>query len=834
MYVHANPNRARTAEEKEELKSHYTPGENVLPKIEIARESREEVDDRRMIEEARERSLRDVGIRSGPSYERGTRHRARRSENRTVASSSSRHASDREGHSRPPGDRDRQIEHQSSLRSLLSSSDIDSSELEEEILRQIIDDGMLDGIDLGTLDIAQEDELIERIAEGYRQRHSNRTRSRETSTVSNSQRPPTHHPVSSDNSPSQHGQPRSSRRSRLESQPSHPPISRPHLLEAYPVSPPNGRRTASETRRRTSPSLSPGPRRPSETQRQAARSATDLSTRTHASSAGSRTRTSLASGNVRRTTDPERLGPPTFQSDERRSSSSRNSMDEATQSRPSSSRSEISDPSGRRMLQPVRANRHQLENRREFEASHQTHGSLDRPSQENSSGMPPARVSENTETIAETFAEPSITCNRCGRSDLQYELHYNCGKCSNGEYNICLRCFHLGRGCLHWFGFGNAALEKYDRQTSLNAHVAAGSPPHRLEARKYLEPSSESILLGANNMTVRSTSSDPSTRLQAGPFCSICHTYAPQCFWKCDVCNDGEWGFCNLCLAQGSSCTHPLLPITLATNLAHEESVQASPALRTQAGTSFTPLSSATVDAMDALRSKEPFFQDKKYHSLVVSTKCAICTYPIAPSITRFHCVVCENGDYDICASCYQRLVSRGSVAADDGPNGWRRCPQGHRMMVVGFEDTTIGQRRLINRDLVGGRTLIEEREHVTSAEGPAWRWQEQGQQKRRAVKSAHPKAPSPLDAGVTSNVTANDLQPTLLKTYPPDGGAGMHVQALWGYWPQENAADELAFPRGAEIRECEDINGDWHWGVFCGRKGLFPGNFVKILRVVS
>ena len=35
-----------------------------------------------------------------------------------------------------------------------------------------------------------------------------------------------------------------------------------------------------------------------------------------------------------------------------------------------------------------------------------------------------------------------------------------------------------------------------------------------------------------------------------------------------------------------------------------------------------------------------------------------------------------------------------------------------------------------------------------------------------------------------------------------------------------------LRFPRGAEIQECENINNDWFWGCYCGRKGLFPGGY--------
>ena len=76
----------------------------------------------------------------------------------------------------------RHIEHQSSLRSLISNSDVDSAEMEAEILRQIMDEGLLDGIDLNNLDVSQEDELSERIADAYRRRHGQTSRSRATRT----------------------------------------------------------------------------------------------------------------------------------------------------------------------------------------------------------------------------------------------------------------------------------------------------------------------------------------------------------------------------------------------------------------------------------------------------------------------------------------------------------------------------------------------------------------------------------------------------------------------------------------------------------------------------
>jgi hypothetical protein len=167
------------------------------------------------------------------------------------------------------------------------------------------------------------------------------------------------------------------------------------------------------------------------------------------------------------------------------------------------------------------------------------------------------------------------------------------------------------------------------------------------------------------------------------------------------------------------------------------------------------------------------------FRPLTFTTLCNICRYPIPPSNKRYHCLRCNAGDYDICMSCYHKLVVSGRIAKEDGVNGWRKCLRGHRMVIVGFEDRDGAQRRMVVRDLVGGYALKEEEEMAR------------------------------------------------VQRYPPDGGVGLRLVARWGYWPDEGVEDELAFPRGAEIREAADINGDWYWGVYCGVGKLFPASYV-------
>lgn len=205
------------------------------------------------------------------------------------------------------------------------------------------------------------------------------------------------------------------------------------------------------------------------------------------------------------------------------------------------------------------------------------------------------------------------------------------------------------------------------------------------------------------------------------------------------------------------------------------------------------------------------------YTPLSLATYCDICHRSIPPSHTRFHCYACSAGDYDICTPCYHNLVSSGKISTENGPQGWRRCLRGHRMSVVGFEDREGGQRRIVVREMVGGWALKEEEENNNSNQNnsladPKWSWRE-----------ADGK-----NASVPSQVS--HVQRTTTNLLPPDGGVGLVVLALWSYFPAKDVEDELAFPRNAEIREVEDINGDWFWGVYAGSKGLFPGNYGRIV----
>lgn len=868
MYLQANPSKARSDQEKEELKRTYTFGEQVLSKLEKRRRNTADEENRRMVEEVREMSLREVGIRGPESHERDTRHRNRDAsrDSRNDEARRQRRRDDRRRRDETQGTRNggpsgssgsvdsrsqarqiehqassqaspqaRQIEHQASLRSLLSSSSVGSSEMEEEILRQIMDEGLLDGVDLERLDTSQQDELSERIANAYRRRHGRRSRSenpRSESSRGSSTRTRRLDPEL----PQRRQQGRSPGAADQATPQSHPPISRPHLLEAYPAGHERRRRTSSDHRRSTSPVLSSTPAwASSEVRREAARSATDLSVRPRMSTTGT-TRPSALPTQGRRTTDPD-----SHHSRDR----SRGNLPQSPRPGESMGPTETLDSPSRNISMPQATAHH--------ESPIQT-PTLELPGETTGAGGPqiqrtshlidasrtaasrPSSSSSKTSVQPMLYPEPSIKCNRCNKPQLEYELHQNCPSCLEGNYNLCVRCYRLNLGCLHWYGFGSAALQCYERRAPPGGYPPYHPLPHVFTGHRYLRPVLETRQPATPENTQQMTSDNPAKRLQSGAFCSKCLAFANDCFWKCDLCNEGEWGFCNLCVNQGKCCSHPLLP--LAHSLSKFKSRPSSTTPHTEA--SFAP----TLRSGSRSQNSTITFPSGPFNPLTFSIKCDICTYPIPPSSTRFHCPQCKDGDYNICNNCYIHLVSTGRISAENGHKGWRRCLVGHRMIIVGFQDSLLGQRRVVVNEFVGGHALKDDGAESFSSEPNSsmaeeeWTWRDGQDVQVRPIKKRH-LHPSNGTATWAADPSSSSASPHLqqqrqARHFPPDGGVGMKVQAHWSYWPEEGAKNELAFPKGAVVSEVEDINVDWFWGVYAGERGLFPGNYGSVFEVVG
>ncbi|KAK5009127.1 hypothetical protein LTR28_002554 [Elasticomyces elasticus] len=182
MFLKANPDKGKTAQEKEEMRKRYTPGENMLPPVDIHEES-EGSEDERLLDEVRAISLQHVdgqrtSRRGGHGAIHGRPRRERSPNSRTTyLSYGAEELSRSQQRSSVLTQRsERQVEHQTSLRSLLSTSELDSTDLEEEIMQQIMDEGLLEDVDLNNLTMAQEEELTERIATAFRRRRRERSR----------------------------------------------------------------------------------------------------------------------------------------------------------------------------------------------------------------------------------------------------------------------------------------------------------------------------------------------------------------------------------------------------------------------------------------------------------------------------------------------------------------------------------------------------------------------------------------------------------------------------------------------------------------------------------
>ncbi|KAI9846416.1 MAG: hypothetical protein M1837_004007 [Sclerophora amabilis] len=930
MFLQANPARKRSEREMKEIAGNYKPGENVVPSIANRDGDGEEDDeDRRLLEEVRELSLRENEAR--PSRRQGS-HETETDRRRRARSHDPR-AGDGDGHQRRrreaettrrrEGDTSalanadrirnrsdsqtqsptRQIEHQSSLRSLLSTSEVDPSEIQEEILRQIAEEGLLDGVDLSNMDRSQEDELSERIAAAYRRRHNERSRARRTRRSEPDGVLSTTAPERSEEN-RRHTHTRSRSAAMEVANASRMPSSSTHL-EAPRASGERRRGASSSSRRRPSPADTASTRSSADNlARSPGRSSTDLSENPR-----SQPRPHRLSQQVRSSTDPE------FQRGNERmprpiaaersptgviAAATRNRRSEPDgSSRPSSSPSTptttTSPTRSTERTHEITSNPHQqsltsshLEAPNQQESNH--HSSNTRPLSSSSSNHSRPR--------APLYPEPFVTCQYCKRDHIEYELYYNCDKCNNGEYNLCLSDYRGGRGCNHWYGFGYAAWHKYERLAPASGYPSGHALPHTLTGHRYLRPKQSPVPATSSNSSHRLlTTEDPVKRLEKGVFCAICLACANDCYWKCDVCNEGEWGFCNRCVNTGKCCTHPLLPLIDTSHIKPRTSPTQN---ASSSPTNPSPTQSQPPPTASLLRSPAGMATAAYGHlkPLTFSTLCDICRLPIQPSSARFHCPVCSDGDYDICTPCYLKLCGpAGRISRENGDKGWRRCLRGHRMLVVGFEDRDGGRKRVISRDLVGGWAMRDdpndsvarrpaddngepknrgaganstgtnnvrsEGDNINpSDEQRTWRDSE-GEQRRGMRALTQTTVPS-SSAAAAAAATAHAQGPPQQQSQapppdttapheqkqqqgqqqqqqqqqqgeapfrtPPDGGVGLRVLALWSYYPADGVTDELMFPRFAEVTEVDDINWDWFCGGYAGRRGLFPGNYVRVV----
>lgn len=731
MYLAANPGKDKTEQEKAELDAIYKRGDSVMPEppqIPATDTSDEEVD-QRMLQEVRQLTIDQMS--SSRQDQRRARHEAgrrvrhddrrsgqgRRSRRNTGESPANTEAMD--GY-RPP---QTALERESSIRSLFSSSSFDSAEMEAEIMQQVVQGGLLDGIDLRNLSAQQEDEIIQRIAEAYRrQQKEKRQRERERSQTRR---------ALAERRPRENG--------------AHPPVSRPYLLETASDGPAQPRPSSRGNNNSSPPLRSSRELRRSSGDRirPASRSATDLSLRPHSRS---------------RQAEEDNPAPP------RRA---------RLQSRSRERR--LTDPQARSVVDmwrsgaclPARDGTIRIST---TASPQQEEVSMITPEVTNN----PARLGDLNANRPLSIPAPNRSCASCGKQNIEHKLHYSCHKCTEDvtkPYTLCQSCYRLGKGCLHWFGFGHAAVARFGRQSP---PTNQSEPPHVMQGEKYVHDTAGNAVQ------------------QSGKFCDICAAHSDACYWSCDICNDGDWGYCDTCVGQARHCTHSLL-----------------------------------ATALDGPVGSDPF--ERKLLSLQVRLPCSLCRKDILFDEKHLHCATCNFGDYDICLPCYQLLMANGSVSENDGLKGWRRCPRGHRMLLVTFIVRTritspaiaLSERprteRLVLQGVVGGWSFKES--SATPGENNSlptqWSWRDTesvgGWQTKQ--RPDHTQAQAQVQAS-----SASEPQQV--------------VQALWTRIPDESAPDELTFPRAAAITEVVNINGDWAWGIFCRSGGLFPANYGRVVEL--
>lgn len=871
MVLVAHPEKMKPQGEKDEMNAKYKPGDKVLPELNFPRRTPEQLRmeqrERDLIDSVREMSLREA-VNGGPSTSRtrrqgedsGSRNRAARRrapretsvnrdhsahegrtrdqahQRRTTGGDARRRAArlssdtgestSDQSHNSSSGSQQisdeslarqrRHIEHQTSLRSLISSSDAGDIDMErevEEFARQIQEEGLLDGLDLDNIDLTNNDELSRRITEAYRRRQRERERRRHEVRDRERSRTSSRHSYSgsaevrptlgtslSARPAGRHSRtPSATSQSEERSRP--PPASSSTHLEIREQR--RRRRTGSHSRDRSA-TLPVAPTQPE--LRVGLRSQTDLDARSNSLNASSQ-RPSLP-----------------------------DARSQSTSQVPSTSPNLVDSPQPTALPFSARANNLGIphpQERANTPPETSTRSIRPRPQEivvrppEDRAGSSIQAMGSITPTSSLTvapykprspvFEEPLIACNQCRKEDIQYDLHYNCADCHNGNWNICLDCYRLGQGCLNWFGFGHGAFQKWERQRKFEPSLPK---PHKLLASRFLRPQA---MIAASAVDGRAwTTEDPYERLQSGTFCAFCEAWAIECYWRCDSCNEGDWGFCNDCVNQGRSCPHALLP------LAHQPAVHQTASPPPSPRSPSHPSSTTMMVGLNAT-SIGPF------KVLTFITTCDICHGPIDPTQSRFHCFSCVSsivpeaspGDYDICEGCYHGLVTdETAISPENGPDGWRRCPQGHRMVVVGFQEGRSGQKRYVVRDLVGGRRLqIEPVDDATGGgvqqQQQRWSWYEGDVKRERLVAKDVSETAAQQNAGMGAGET---------KRFPPDGGYGWRALAKWAWYPAADSRDELLFPKGAEVCEIEDANGEWYHGVYMGKKGLFPAPYVKVL----
>lgn len=360
-------------------------------------------------------------------------------------------------------------------------------------------------------------------------------------------------------------------------------------------------------------------------------------------------------------------------------------------------------------------------------------------------------------TLANTHTQ--VNCDVCHKVVEQF---MECARCT--MFEICIQCHREGKKC---------------PESSVDGHFLT---------MQKLEYASLSDLATA-----------PTRQLLCGIFCDICLRFCDESnysdrrensyFWHCETCNNGEWHYCQRCVARGAVCTHELklYTNTRGSTLGHIRGLD--PATIEMTVARFSANAGAAVDTLPP---GELNLLAKGYvRRTEYSVDCDLCNRQVPARHSYFHCEECADGDWDACADCFFAPTSPTSNFG-----GEYRCPQGHAMTLVA-QDAGPGSRKP-----VAGPPRVP----------PEWLAPVEG---RRAVAvAAH--WPCVPDSG--------------------SGGIGARVVEGERRWGNEGV---LCFPQNAEIEGVvtafEEVTGNGQgevhcWGWYAGIGGIFPRDTIRFV----
>ncbi|KAK6539593.1 hypothetical protein TWF694_009802 [Orbilia ellipsospora] len=146
---------------------------------------------------------------------------------------------------------------------------------------------------------------------------------------------------------------------------------------------------------------------------------------------------------------------------------------------------------------------------------------------------------------------------------------------------------------------------------------------------------------GGHEMIPRKYNPD-NRQMEKGIFCDTptCRKNCNDMFWSCSVCTSstGHYKYCPDCVNKASSCNHDLVAFSTNPDIL----------LRCGLDRASVPLLQQATDLVQPA-------------PVSVTTRCDLCSQPIPPSTTYFHCRACHSADWDCHAACLSLYLPRAT-----------------------------------------------------------------------------------------------------------------------------------------------------------------------------